>query len=290
MVMRALIVLCIACPFCAASEGELVNGGFEIPDPNRATAWFTPPRHWLWYDTPANLNYVGLHTEFVPNPEPFRPVAWSIPGPVEGDFFVLLSTGDAEGPGTYLKTLYSSIEQVISICPGDILYGYYFFGTTDYMNFNDTGLIMLDPVDPNDGHSPVILAEISVQAVGNYGATDGWQFFRYKFNTEICGDYILYCEVRDIHDRQFKSYLALDGFRICRGIPPLADLNFDCVIDYRDFEILSRAWLADCSDPNVITDPNIPCHLLIPDPNIPHQVIDLDFVLPVSENWLEQYD
>ncbi len=280
----------ILCGFCAASQEQLLNPGFEIADPSRATFWFTPPLNWDWCNTPNNMNYVGLHTSFVPQPEQGQVVTWSIPESVEGQYFVLLSTGDAEGLRSSFKTERSSIEQIITFMPGDIISGHYYFGTCDYMPYDDTGSIKLIPVDHNDGLYSIVLASESVSGLGNYQSTDGWQYFRHQFNESTSGDYLLYCEVRDHLDRVFKSYLALDNFRICRGIPMLADLNFDCVVDYYDLNILSQAWLADCSDPNVISDPNIPCHLVIPDPNMPNKTIDIDHLLPFSENWLENYD
>lgn len=290
MVTRVCFFVLIIHVFCSVSQCQLLNDSFEIPDPNRATAWFMPPRHWEWSNTPNNLNYVGQHKRYVPQPEEGQAVAWSIPEPVEGTYFVLLSTGDAEGLRSSFKTEYSSIEQPISVCPGDMLSGYYFFGTCDYMPYNDTGTVKLTPIDPNDGLRPIVLVSESVASLGNYQSTDGWQYFRIQFNADSCGDYILHCEVRDYMDRVFKSYLALDNFRICRGIPSRADLNLDCLTDYHDFDILSQGWLADCSDPNVLSDPNIPCHILIPDPNIPDKVIQIDSLLPLSEHWLEQYD
>lgn len=296
MVARAFFIVSVACLICDVCAGQLLNPRFDIPDPNRATEWFTPPLHWDWFDTvnPLNLNYVGMHTDFDPEPEHGQTVNWSIPGPVEGDYFVLLSTGDAQGTRSETKTLYSSIDQTITLCPGDVLSGYYFFGTTDYRPYNDTALITLDPVDPNDPqHRKIVLVSISVDDVGSYNSTGDWQYFRHQFKTETCGQYVLYAEVRDTRDRIYKSYLALDNFKICRNVPPYGDYNDDCVIDLNDFNILSQAWFADCNDPNTIADPNIPCEPFIVDPNsfdpnLPH-IIDLDYMLWISDYWLERF-
>ncbi|HDS83733.1 MAG TPA: hypothetical protein ENN97_00825 [Phycisphaerales bacterium] len=290
MDLRALFVALLSVSFCAVSEGQLLNSSFEIPDPNRATPWFTPPMYWQWDDTPGNLNYVGLHRQFTPRPEQRQPVYWSIPSPVEGDYFVVLSTGDAQGMDSAGKTLYSRIEQLISICPGDMISGYYFFGTCDYLPYDDTGRILLEPVDPNDGLRPVILAEISTEDVGNYGSTHGWQYFHHRFDGPQCGQYVLSCEVRDYLDKIYKSYLALDNFRLCRNVPKFGDFNTDCAIDYHDFDIMAQAWLADCNDPNVVADPNIPCELLITDPNHIDGFITIDHLMLLSEHWLERFD
>lgn len=265
MYFRALGVLVVCGLLCAVSQGQLLNGGFEIPDEERPNEYYDPPLypplHWDFYDTAYNLNYVALHSEFIPQPEQGQVVRWFIPAPVEGEHFVLLSTGDSKGFRSESATEYSSIEQFITVNPGDVLSGYYFFGTCDYVPFNDTGLIKLLPADPNSGRDEIQLVKVSVSdpELGNYQATEGWQFFQYRFDENTNGEYLLYCEVRDIRDRIYKSYLALDGFRLCRNVPMYGDYNYDCVIDYHDVNILSRVWLADCNDPNVIADPNIPC-------------------------------
>ena len=282
MVLRALCILLLTCSFCAVAQGQLLNGGFEIPDPNRATQWFTPPLHW------DSFNFAGIRSEYIPEPEYGQVVTWTIPAPYEGHSFLLLSTGDVEGPGSDPLTVFSSLEQAITVCPGNVLYGSYFFGTCDYRPYNDTGLIKLIPVDPNDGLRPILLVSISVDDLGNFQSTDGWQHFSYMFSDANCGQYYIYCEVRDILDSRYQSYLALDNFRICQGAPAYGDLNSDCDVDYDDLAILGRSWLADCNDPNVIADPNIPCQLLIPDPNTLGNIIEIEHLMLLSENWLEQ--
>ena len=289
----SLVVVAAACFLCAASRGQPYNGDFEIPDESRPNTYYDPnvypPLGWDWQDTDNNKNYVGLHTDFVPQPEQGQTIAWVIPAPASGERFVLLSTGDSEGPGSEGLTEYSRIEQIIKVCPGDTLYGSYFFGTCDYSPYNDTGTVKASPVDPNSGLRPILLAFSSVETLGNFKSTDGWQHFQYTFSGETCGDYVLSCEIRDVLDRQYKSYLALDNFRICRAAPGFGDLNHDCGIDYLDLAILSQAWLADCNDPNVLNDPNIPCSLVIQDPNLYDNFINEAQLIQMSENWLEWF-
>lgn len=309
---RAHAVVLSGAFFCAVtvgyavSVGQLLNPSFDLPDEDRVTEWFTPPLHWDWHDTANNLNYVGLHTDFTPQPEQGQAVHWSIPGPVKGQYFALLSTGDARGPGSSRDTLYSSIVQTITLCPNDRISGHYFFGTCDYLPYDDSAVIKLIPTDPNRVDRtlkrPIILAEISVKDVGNYKSTDGWQQFHYQFDYHECVEFYLYCEATDTQDRIYKSYLALDGFRICRNVPDFGDFNLDCAIDYHDFDIFARTWLADCNDPNVIADPNIPCNLVITDPNMIYSdpncpsydpdagVIGLEQLMLFKEHWLERFD
>lgn len=289
MYVRALSVF-VVCLCCAATQGQLLNGNFLTPDYGRPNEWYSPPvyppLHWDFYNSTNNLNYVGLHSAFIPQPEQTQTITWFIPGPVEGPFFVLLSTGDAQGIRSESLTEYSSIEQLITVQPGDVLSGYYFFGTCDYIPFDDTGLIELYPDDPNDGRSTITLASLSVTTLGNYQATDGWQRFQYQFGDNEQGQYLLYCEVRDVRDRIYKSYLALDNFRLCRGPMLEGDYTLDCKVDFDDFDLLTQGWLADCNDPNTVSDPNIPCHALFPDPNSLNNLILLEYLLPISENWL----
>jgi hypothetical protein len=290
MFSRALCISLLISSCCVFSLGQLQNGGFNAadPDPNRVNHWFVPPLFYpLHWET---LNYACLHSSFIPYPEYGQTVSWTIPAPVEGNQFVLLSTGDAEGIGSDPRIEFSSIQQTITACPGDILTGSYFFGTCDYRPFNDIGTITLMPIDPNNGLRPLVLLSICIEDLGDFQSTEGWQSFYHRFTEDTCGQYYLYCEVRDILDRSFKSYLALDNFRICAGIPGFGDLNQDCSVDFFDFEILAKSWLADCNDPNVISDPNIPCNLFVTDPNAPENIVDGEFLLKMSEVWLEGKD
>ena len=290
MVSRSLCVLLIVSSCCVFTYAQLHNSGFETadPDPNRVNNWFIPPLFYpLQWET---TNYACLHSSFIPYPEYGQTVSWTIPEPVEGDTFVLLSTGDAEGYGSDPRIEFSSMQQTIYACPGNILSGSYFFGTCDYRPFNDVGTVKLIPADPNDGLRPVVLLSICIGDLGDFQSTPGWQKFYYQFTEENCGEYLLYCEVRDILDRSFKSYLALDNLRLCQGVSGFGDLNRDCGVDYFDFEILASAWLADCNDPNVLSDPNIPCELFVTDPNLPENIVDGEFLLKMSESWLERSD
>lgn len=290
-----LVVLATMCLFIAVSQGQPDNGSFEIPDEARPNRYYDPnrfpPLNWDWLDSSTNKNYVGLHTQFIPKADYGQSITWTIPCTVDGSTFVLLSTGDALGPGpdSDRYTEYSSIEQIVHICPGDVLYGSYFFGTCDYKPYSDTAMVEATPVDPNSGGQYVLLVSVSVDKLGNFMSTDGWQHFQYAFSGETCCDYLLHCEVRDMLDRSYQSYLALDNFRICRGELGFGDLNRDCSIDYNDFSILSQAWLADCNDPNVLNDPNIPCNLVIQDPNVSDNFIDTKQLTQMSEHWLEQF-
>ena len=81
-----LCVLLITVQLCMGGQVKagILNGGFELPDPIDPNK----PRDW------NTFNYVARHSQFTPQPEHGQTVLWDIPAPAEGDYFVLLSTGD----------------------------------------------------------------------------------------------------------------------------------------------------------------------------------------------------
>jgi hypothetical protein len=277
MIFRSFIFACIILQ--AVVFASIKNGRFEIADPNGATPYFTPPLHW------TTENFAGLKSNFIPKPEYGQAVTWTIDYPFQGDFFCLLSTGDILGPGSDSMVTRSSIQQQIGAESGDTLMGFYYFGTCDYMPYNDTANIKLTPVDPNDGLRDILLATISVADVGNYNSTEQWLSFTYTFTSQTQGQYILSCEVIDIRDTKYKSYLAVDNFRICYDIPLYGDINFDCGVDLKDLNIFSHLWLSDCNDPNTY-DPNFVCSTA--DFNC-NSIIDPNDLILMSNHWLESY-
>ncbi len=189
----SLVAVAVVCFLCAVSRGQPYNGDFEIPDESRPNTYYYdpnvfPPLGWDWLDTFDNKNYVALRTEFTP---PIRDY-WTIPNSFEAESFVLLSSGDAEGPYSDGATEYSSIKQIISVNPGDVLYGSYFFGTCDYGPWDDRGIIKAIPVDPNNFVDPneIEIVFTSVNILGSFQSTDGWQNFQWTF--EEGGEYLLY--------------------------------------------------------------------------------------------------
>lgn len=270
----AIFILFQACIF-----GSIQNGRFEIPDPNQMTQYMTPPMNW------QIENYAALLEFLIPNPENGPTVTWKIEHPAEGQTFCLLSTGDLYGPGSDQLITRSSISQSVSFASGDILMGSYFFGTCDYFPYNDTGSIVLFPVDPNDGLRDILLATANVEDVGNFGSTEDWVNFSYTFNEATQGQYLLTCEVIDVRDTKYKSYLAVDNLRVCFGTPLYGDINLDCAVDLTDFDFFAHLWMADCSDPNTY-DPNLPC--TIADFN-PDELIDPNDLLLFTDCWLENY-
>ena len=239
------------------SQGVIGNGSFELYDPN-TSQWFSAPLDWVYE------NYAGVHNSFIPEPEASNNkgqlVHWSIDSPANGDLFCLLSTGDL-GERSDPITIHAQVVQTIELYPGDYIKGSYFFGTCDWLPYNDSGRISLighnQLLDPNY----VELAYIDVSDVGDCSAMDDWNSFTYKYTGNQVQTYDLICEVSDELDTIYKSYLAIDDLYICRAGKSEGDLNGDCKINIQDFTLLSEAWMATCTDPNTFGDPNTPCFM-----------------------------
>jgi len=276
MVIRGCILLVL---IPAAVLGVIQNGGFEIAEPNQPSPYFTVPLNW------ETENYAGLHNNFTPHPEWGQSVDWTIERPSEGSNFCLLSTGDALGPNSDSQILRASIGQTVYFASGDTLMGSYFFGTCDYVPYNDTANILLVPADPNDGLRNIILESICVADVGDFCSTEEWVPFSFTFNANTAGEYNLVCEVIDILDNKYKTYLAVDNLRMCYGTPLYGDINQDCGVDLLDIYELTHVWLSDCSDPNTY-DPNYICDNADFDGST---IIDCNDLMLMSEHWLENY-
>lgn len=287
----------------------ILNASFEIPDPN-VSDWFIPPIHWeRVYASDNKLKdcYAGLHSEFVPSPEHDNEVDWYISAPFHKSRFVVLSTGDL-GSRSDTEVTKATITQTVTFTGGQRISGAYFFGTCDYLQYNDFGKIYLQPVDPNNGlPSEIVLAYMDVKGVGDFQSTEGWLPFQYDFTEQTAGDYNLICTVEDVQDKIYKSYLAVDGFKLCTPLYEFGDINMDCSIDLVDLFILSNAWMSECPDPNAVdNDPNtiptspwppdyIPNPNYVPDPNCPCEMADInknwwvdpDDLNTLTSHWLE---
>jgi len=262
---------------CASTAvyADIVNGGFEQSEPNDMLD-FDPPFGW------ERENYAAVVNNFVPQPERGSTENWKIDvqaglGPFEGQSFVVLSTGDVES-----DPMYAEIRQQIEISAGQKLTGVYFFGTCDYIPFNDYATITLVP-DPNSSLTDIILINISVTDVGNYGSTDGWGLFEHTFSEAEAGTYEIVLLVHDVDDNIFKSYLAVDNITLCSP-PEYGDINHDCQVNMLDFAFMAVDWSNDCSDPNYLSDPNNRCQYGT-DINGDGPV-DINDLWLMAENWL----
>lgn len=254
--MNKLIYQVYLVVFSVTCAGGIINGSFELFDPN-GTEWFDPPLDWTYE------NYAAVTSEYNASSN----VTWSIPAAPDGMYFCLLSTGDMGTDGSREITR-SSITQKVVLNPGDTLRGSYFFGTCDWSPYVDVSRIYLYASDPNTDPNEIDLAYVTVTDVGNYRAMEDWDTFSYTYDGPQTREFSLICEVEDVGDSIVNSYLAVDAFSICKVSRARGDLNEDCQVNLEDFSMLAKSWFSEC-DPSHVIDPNLY------DPNI-----------PVDPNWL----
>ena len=166
---------------------------------------------------------VGQFYSAVYTPEPR--IEWEIPGPYQGDTFVVLSTGGFEDvpDGAVIS---SKISQEVFLHAGDTIIGAYFFGTTDYSPFNDYASIYLELAgDPNDypgsvEHFLIPDAQCDIETIESFRSTlelspetGGWITFSHTVEANQVGPYFLRCEVTDFKDSIYNSYFAIDGLQ-----------------------------------------------------------------------------
>lgn len=314
-ILGALLLQCILFAQCSGGcpkfsdpntyiddPNTLDNGLFEFNEPNLPECELVFPEFWDQEPLPESLTYsyasLVFRSEdpnipcFEPQPEQTNNIGkvhWSIPCPYEGSSFALLSTGDHP----VLEDQYvtgSSLSQQVYLSEGDTILGAYFYGTCDYPNYDDHGEIglisiedpnithtIVDPDDPND-----LCATLWV---GAYGSTGKWMTFEYTLEEGMAGNYKINCKVEDgsqgegQEDTIYKSYLAVDNLRICRGDRLISDIDYDCDVDLIDYSILSEAWLSFCPGSDFFNDPNTYDPNEYPpvaDPNVINYEADLD--------------
>jgi len=224
-------------------------------------------------------NYTAVDCNFVRDPYPPEGDSkfWKIDflEPYEGDKFVVLSTNDFVPDPEHAK-----ISQRVEFFAGQKFTGAYFFGTYDYLQWNDYALLELVPVDTS--MRSIVLVHINVQDVSDHSCMEGWEEFAHFFSEEDEGVYDIEISVTDYLDEDLASYFAVDGLDICWP-PDYGDVNLDCEVNLLDFSFLSHDWLL--YDPNYnSTDPS-DWRQYDTDFDGSHQVDANDLYL-MSENWL----
>jgi hypothetical protein len=298
-------------------SGQILNRSFEfsVPaDPNGPGVYFNSPIDW------SHKNYTGVHSQFFPVTERGEILDWSITEPAEGDYFLVMTTGNM-GPGSDGTITEAKVWQRIFLPAWTLVRGVYYFGTGDYRPYNDYGAIRLipfndpnSPCDPNDPNDPntcppprsvIELAHCSVSDVNDFGSTERWIPFSYTISPQQEGSYDLVMFVTDGTDFVYESYFAVDDLSICGPLTPLGDLTRDCRVNMEDVAVFSNEWMEVCSiDPNFIPDPNDPDYISDPkDPNYidpnnlndPNCVcadfsrdnkVDVNDLYPLQDNWL----
>jgi hypothetical protein len=240
--------------FTGSLCADILNGGFEISEPNEGVSFLLPVDWECEYYTVVDCN-------FVPDPSPLSgsSQAWKLDDvnglePYEGEFFVMLSTGDPNpAPGSPGDDItFARIKQEVEFLEGQKLSGAYFFGTYDYTPYDDYASIELVPVF--NGRRNIILVDIDLNDVGTYSSLEDWETFNHIFTADDAGVYYLTITVSDLSDSSLLSFFAVDALEVC-WMPEHGDINFDCEVNLEDFYYLSHDWLL--YDPNYIsTDPN----------------------------------
>ena len=246
MNLRSLYLCSLFVCFLSASVfGQILNGSFEIFEPNG-----NPP-----VNQPVDWeceNYAVVDSNLVPVADRNGGKKWEIDyeiglEPFDGNSFVIVNSGDLDPRYGEVSQVWQSVE----FFAGQKISGVYFFGTYDYLRWNDFGSIILEPDDSND--PTIILARADVEDVGDYSSMSDWEAFVHVFTEEDAGVYDIVISVSNLLDTSLASYFAVDGLEVCT-IAPYGDVNSDCKVDLVDFDFLSQDWML--YDPNYVQDPN----------------------------------
>ncbi|MFA5784031.1 MAG: hypothetical protein WC962_04030 [Phycisphaerae bacterium] len=283
---KPIFVLVCWVLLCAVSLG-IYNGDFEEAEStgllDQYGGTFYPPVGWV------RENYAAVNDLFIPYPPDYNDeqadlAFWKIDAeagvaPVEGGSLVVVASGDQN-----YEDEIGSITQSVYICPGQVLSGYYFFGSTDWLN--DWAYIKLIQNGVERDPNEIVILYIEVLDVGPSSSMEGWGTFQYTFSAEESGGYDIVILAHDKSDSLLTSYLLVDGMSL--SAYPFADLNHDCRVDFSDFNILARDWLQDCNDPAYLEDP---CNLCFRGTNIDNMgLVDNNDLMLLTGQWLSHVE
>ena len=290
-------------------EADVINGGFEIPDPNVNVL---TPYGW------DGIEYARAHAYFTPEPERGHYDNWLLNPPLlipfEGGQFLVLSTGDVTDDE--LDSSMGVASQQITLNAGETVSFRYFFGSCDFFGWNDFAKIKFIPEqgsgletiklvfchirstteqaswDENDNY----LQYRDVVEVGDFGSMEDWQGCSFTFDESNAGTYTLQFGVYDVIDSKYKSYLCVDDVRV-ECLPPGGDVYADKTIDTKDLAVFSNYLGRTCWDPNLpdpnSVDPNncIYFNIYGEEESIDYNgdgIITFEDAIPIIENWLWQ--
>ena len=272
------LMICMSLLWVGVPTGaDIFNGSFELSDPVNNLG-VKPPTGWKsnnYTNIISHLDMSYINTD-AHNWDP-NIVANGL-DPYDGDYLVLLSTGDVRLPDMG-EVAMAKLTQKITVQAGSRISGVYFFGACDYLPYDDYAEISL-VADPNSTADPnvISLAQVSISSpgIGNHGSTAGWVYFEHVFSQQQEGEYDLIIGVYDVKDFIWNSYLAVDALMLCEN-PKESDINGDCNVDLMDYNLLASDWLKSCSDPNES------CH---PNTNLAgNQVIDMHDLDTFLDDW-----
>jgi hypothetical protein len=174
------------------AHAEILNGSFE--DGDGTSGWNI--------DAPQDGFEIEDFYRFVSTTLFDYSVEWS---PVHGNYFALLKSG-------LTVVSYVKITQPVTVYPGDIIQGWYFFSTDDYMPYNDHGEIAL--IGDND--FKIVLAHVEVNDVNSFASMQEWEQFSYEIGPGEGGTYDIVCSVNDYYDSILTSYFGVDDLTIIK--------------------------------------------------------------------------
>jgi hypothetical protein len=285
--LRFLLMTVLLTLFAApAYTQQIYNQNFEIVDPCSPRGKYYPLNWSAQYSVEVtdiflpSLTYES-YQKWDPN------ILENGLSPCDGNSLAVLSSVDGQPD-------YAQITQVVNFEPNDMFHGRYFFGTDDYVPWNDFAYIRLEP---NEWQGETFeLVYIDVETVDSRYHTDGWQTFKFLFDEQTQGEYKIICYVEDYYDTVLESYLVLDNFGICKDAT-LSDINLDCEVNYKDYAYLTRDWGCDFSDPNYPPDPNY-CQYEVDGEEIIFElpadlnkddIVDFEDLKIFSDDWLKNF-
>jgi hypothetical protein len=186
----ALLVtlVCVSVPVATSAAVPIVNGGFET---GNFTGWTV--------NIPA-----GGDARVVTS---FNGIL-----PKEGSYFALLTNGQQD--------VYTMASQSFTVdSPGTMIDGWAFFGTLDYLPWNDDSKVEITLT--SGGQVIATLFQSNVAALnnqqGNFSATP-WTYFLYTFTAP--GQYTIQGGVVNRIDSNVHSYIGLDGINTFASMQP----------------------------------------------------------------------
>lgn len=129
--------------------------------------------------------------------------------PIQGSFFALLATDSGSAASNYI-----TVSQSFSASTGDIISGWSFFDTDDYLPFDDNAQVLII-----SGSSTIATPfSASVSTVGDFGNTP-WTFWQYTFTAP--GVYTVQARIANALDSGVSSQIGIDALQLTsptRGI------------------------------------------------------------------------
>jgi hypothetical protein len=197
LIVLALLVLSftfISMPDKAYAGGAIANGGFESGD-------FTG-----WNVTIPQLGTAQVVSQYK------SPGTGTTYDPVEGRYFAKLTPG--------VTTDYTIVSQNFAADRGDVISGWAFFKSEDYMPFNDRSSVDIFLVNNMENRIVGTVFAASVSTAGNYGAVP-WTSWSYAIMAKAV--YSVQARIINVGDPSLPSVAGIDGIVIQSSMKPFLE-------------------------------------------------------------------